>query len=284
MGALGYCIGVIGCVLLPGVFLGARKLGASTAIAAPIALVVGVYAGGVVLLFFDMAMFDNVETHAIAIAHLNDCDPATAALGSPIELTGTGGGTYESQGAFGTSSWQIDVAGPRRGAEVVYAAEKHGGVWSLTALAMKLDDAPIDLRDCMQPRRALARSLPHVDRAALVGLWGEQHGDRLMLTRLAADGTFVAAGFTSGDLQFVVRGTWELSDGGIVWRYDKARSRVPDGYWSQMSDERIRGETNPIVELSPSKLVYQELDRRLTELVPMDPARLEPLLRQLDAR
>jgi hypothetical protein len=291
MGALGYCGGVIGCVLIPGMFVGLRKLRAPTGVAAPVAVIAGIYGGGIVLaLFLDSVgdvgfggtNFNNIETHSLAVARLNDCRPVTDALGTPIAQTGTGHGTYESKGAFGTSTWQIDVAGPKRNAVVRYAAEKHGDVWGFTAMEIKLDDKVANLASCLRPHTA--KSLVHAERKDVIGLWGEQASNKLVLTRIAADGTFVVAAFDGPKLVLRARGTWELSDRGLVWHFDKANSQVPAGYWDAMGEDRIKADTNPILEIGPAKLVYEEMDGRRTEVVAMDPARLEPFVQQLDAR
>ena len=286
VGALGYCVGVIGCVMIPALFAGLRKLRAPVAVAAPGAAIVGTYAGGIVLAFFlgsdgfgGFGGFGDIETHAIAVARLNDCAQVTARLGAPIEQTGTGKGTYESKGAFGTSTWEIDVAGPTGAAVVRYAAEKHGGVWALTALEIKIDDKVGDVLRCKSARAAPI----HVERKDLVGLWGEQgSGDKLVLTRIADDGSFVAGAFDGQKLVMKARGTWELSNGAIVWHFDPAKSDVPAGYWEKMGEARVKADTNPIVEIGPAKLVYEEMDGRRTEVVAMDPARLASFVQQLE--
>ena len=287
-GALGYCIGVIGCVLIPGAYVGLRKLDVKTPIAAPVAAIGGIYAGGIVLALFvggfGFGGFDDVETHAIAIARLNDCAPATAAIGAPIEQTGTGGGTYESRGAFGTSTWEIDVAGSKRGAVVRYAAEKHGGTWQLTALQMKVDDRVADLASCMRGRAAPAPRIA-VRRAEVVGLWAEEaRGDAIVLTRIADDGSFVSAAFRGDEVAMKFRGTWELSDGAIVWHFDKAASQAPEAVWEAMGSDRIAADVNPIVEVGATKLVFEEMDGRRSELVAVDPARVAAKVQQLDAK
>ena len=55
---------------------------------------------------------------------------------------------------------------------------------------------------------------------------------------------------------FRARGTWELTDGGIVWHTDRARSQARDGYWAALGEERIKADTNPILEVGASRPAY----------------------------
>jgi|SRR5690606_14830451 len=99
-------------------------------------------------LFGCMGVFSDVPTHELALRQIAACPAAAALLGTPVELDGVSGGTYETQGAFGASSWKIDVVGPKGDAEARYAAEMHGGRWSLTLLEVRAGGREIDALAC----------------------------------------------------------------------------------------------------------------------------------------
>lgn len=126
-----------------------RRLGIRTAVAVPVACAIVVVVAGVLLgvaaLVFNMR---DVPTHELALERLNACPAARAALDTPIRLTSVGDGTYTAEGAFGASTWRLDVSGPKRTAELDYAAEMHGGRWALTRLILRVDGKVLDLDDC----------------------------------------------------------------------------------------------------------------------------------------
>lgn len=288
LGALGYIVGVIGCVFAPGAYKLLRAVNTPKPVAMPLAILGATIAGGLALMLFIGGDFGgvgiDVPTHDLAINRLNSCAPAIAALDKPIRLTSVGAGNYHTEGAFGASSWQLDVSGPTKKATLAYAAEKHGGVWAFTGLALTIDGHDLDLASCMAgstapPPPRVARA----DREDVIGLWGTSHDRELVLTRFDPDGTFVSGMFVDEHMNMQLAGTWKIDDRQLVWHYDRARSHAPSTVWDQLGPARIEADVNPIVELSKVRMVIQEVDGRLTEMRPMDPARLVDQVRQMSA-
>jgi hypothetical protein len=108
----------------------------------------GIIVAGIVIGLFTGVMDRSVPTHAIAIENANACDQATESLGAPIEMLRSGTGTYRSEGSFGASTWSLTVKGGKGEGELTYAAEKHGGKWSLTALNLATKTGSLDLMHC----------------------------------------------------------------------------------------------------------------------------------------
>jgi hypothetical protein len=121
--------------------------------------------------------FGDIPTHDLALDVLRACPAAEQALGAPIERTGVGNGSYETRGAFGTSSWRLDVKGPLASGSVAYGAEMHGGVWTLTVLQLEVGGERLDVLACADSAladpstrpspEALARATASCDRGAV---------------------------------------------------------------------------------------------------------------------
>jgi len=298
-GALGYIIGVIGCVAIPAAYLLLRKVITAKPTAFALAVVVGTVVGIIPLGLFvgaSAGIMNSVPTHDFVIARLNACPEAVAALEAPIQRTAVGRGTYNTRGGFGTSSWEIEVAGAHDAAHVVYSAEMHGGIWTLTGLAMTVGDKAIDLDECLHevgptpaPNAApdsttapgTGTAVLDITRAGLVGLWGTSHGRQLMLTRFDASGAFVIGMFVDDKLAVRVVGTWELSGTHLVWHYDREHSEAPQSYWDAVGSAHMAAEDDPIVEFSKARIVIKETTGELTALEPMDPVRLADMVKQL---
>lgn len=148
-GAMGVLIGVGGCVGAPFIYwLLGNKL--PNFVVFPIAAFFGVLLAGITTALFTGMMEGAVPTHDMALTTLNNCDAATKILGTPIESTSVGGGTYRSEGDMGNSSWSMKLKGPEGKARLNYAMEKHGGEWTFTKLNMRRGKRTIKLRECYQ--------------------------------------------------------------------------------------------------------------------------------------
>jgi hypothetical protein len=295
-GALGYIIGVIGCVAIPAAYLLLRRVLTAKSAAFALAVVVGTVVGTIPLGLFvgaSSGITNSVPTHDFVIARLNACPAAVAALEAPIKRTAVGRGSYKARGGFGTSSWEIEVAGAHDVAHVVYSAEMHGGIWTLTSLAMTVSDKAIDLDECLHEAGATPapNAAPHsttagtavldITRAGLVGLWGTFHGRQLMLTRFDPSGAFVIGMFVDDKLAVRVVGTWKLSGTHLVWHYDREHSEAPQSYWDAVGSAHMAAEDDPIVEFSKARIVIKGTTGELTALEPMDPVRLAGMVKQL---
>jgi Cytochrome oxidase complex assembly protein 1 len=97
-----------------------------------VALIGGVV-GGVFHLLKHSAVYE------MAVAKLEASPIATNILGSPI-ATGTPFGNISFNGAEGKAELNFSATGPKAAGVVFVEAVKKNGVWSITRLALKLND------------------------------------------------------------------------------------------------------------------------------------------------
>jgi hypothetical protein len=107
---------------------------------------VGAGAGGVIY------GFKNSAAYEMAVAKLQASPIAVNILGSPIS-TGMPFGAISVNGASGTAELSFSATGPKAAGVVFVEAVKKNGVWSITRLALKLNDSGsvIDLVNGSRP-------------------------------------------------------------------------------------------------------------------------------------
>jgi hypothetical protein len=100
----------------------------------------GVFAliGGVVGGVFHL--LKHSAAYEMAVAKLEASPIATNILGSPI-ATGTPFGNISFNGAEGKAELNFSATGPKAAGVVFVEAVKKNGVWSITRLALKLNDS-----------------------------------------------------------------------------------------------------------------------------------------------
>jgi Cytochrome oxidase complex assembly protein 1 len=113
-------------------------------------LVVLVFFGGTIGgVFFALK---NSAAYEMAVAKLQANPVATSVLGSPI-ATGWPTGSINFNGSAGQAALSFSASGPKAAGVVFAEAVKRSGVWSLTRLALKLNDSDkvIDLINGSKP-------------------------------------------------------------------------------------------------------------------------------------
>ena len=108
-----------------------------------------IWLGMLALIGGSLAGLERVEHSAayeIAVAKLEASPIATNILGGPI-ATGTPFGNISFNGVSGKAELNFSATGPKAAGVVFVEAIKKNGVWSITRLALKLNDggAVIDL-------------------------------------------------------------------------------------------------------------------------------------------
>jgi hypothetical protein len=99
------------------------------------ALVLG---GGIVGGVFSILKYSTA--YEMAAARLQSSPVATGVLGSPVS-TGFPFGQIKVNGASGRADLNFSATGPKAAGVVYVEAVKRDGVWSITHLALKLDDS-----------------------------------------------------------------------------------------------------------------------------------------------
>ena len=101
-------------------------------------IAVVVFFGGVVGGVFHL--LKHSAAYEMAVAKLETSPIATNVLGSPI-ATGTPFGNISFNGAEGKAELNFSATGPKAAGVVFVEAVKKNGVWSITRLALKLNDS-----------------------------------------------------------------------------------------------------------------------------------------------
>jgi hypothetical protein len=97
-----------------------------------------VLGGGIVGGVFQI--LKHSEAYKMAVAKLEASPVATSVLGSPIS-TGMPFGQVSINGASGRAALNFSVTGPKAAGVVFVEAVKRDGVWTITHLALKLNDS-----------------------------------------------------------------------------------------------------------------------------------------------
>ena len=105
---------------------------------------VAVWLGALVLgggIFFGVfQILKHSEAYQMAVAKLEASPVAKSMLGSPIS-TGTPFGQVSINGGSGRAALNFSATGPKAAGVVFVEAVKRDGVWSITHLALKLNDS-----------------------------------------------------------------------------------------------------------------------------------------------
>lgn len=123
-----------------------------------------------------------------ALAVVNACPSATAALGSPITQgwIGLSCGNAETKDDDGNASWHMPVVGPRgRGALDIRGVER-GGQWQFRQLVLTADDRTIDVLGCAAGGTGDVIAITHREvrgsASTIVGEPGVASGDACTIT------------------------------------------------------------------------------------------------------
>jgi len=95
------------------------------------------FGGGIGSIFFALK---HSAAYEMAVAKLQSSPIAANVLGSPI-ATGMPFGSINFNGASGQAELSFSATGPKAAGVVYVAAVKKDGVWSITRLALKLNDS-----------------------------------------------------------------------------------------------------------------------------------------------